>query len=106
MPESIVKLTDAGVERYLIWSTIVDAPVSDTLTRADVEATYQHQPGFSERMARVEKHGTSCREPTSVEDLVAFNRAGRGEACLTLDQILDHYVRGYPLAKEQLTVND
>ena len=98
MPRHIVKLERNGETRYMEWSTVVDAPVSDLM---DLEAFRKHyryyygDHGMSElpeRMARVDKFGTSAMNPPeSAEALIAFNRAGPGESCLTVEELWNKY---------------
>lgn len=85
--------------KYLEWSTVVDAPVTYGMTREEFEAYYRFNYGESwmehlpERMARVEANGTSSFNCTSIEDVIAGNRAGDGEQELTLEQIAEKYCR-------------
>ena len=83
MPRYIVKLTTPAGDRYLEWSTVVDAPVT---------AYYRDRYGsdsddaFAARMARVEATGVSARDCT-VRDVVDYNRAGPNESTLTMKQL-------------------
>ena len=93
MPCYIIKLRD----KYLEWSTIVDAPLTPGLTleqlREHILSKYgllrlKHLPS---RLERVEKYGTSCLEGISVSDLIKGNRAGENEARLTEEEIYERY---------------
>lgn len=114
MPSLALKLTDPrdGRDWWLRWSTIVDAPTSPALPKREFSAwLYQEAqkdcPWFASNsdwdaflrdialprlLAQVEQHGTSYpalyRGPAAV---IAGNRAGEGEACLTLPQLIDAY---------------
>ncbi len=96
MPRYIVKLED----RYFEWSTVVDAPVTYPMTLEQFEAYYREEYGrvgmeqLPERLERVERQGTSARGyetpgRSCVEGLLACNRAGPRETCLTLDELRD-----------------
>lgn len=93
MPRCIIKIKD----KFLVWSTIVDAPVTYALTREELEvyinAEYGRQ-GLIElppRLERVEKYGTSFEEPTLLKDLINYNRAGDKETCLSEEEIYSKY---------------
>lgn len=85
-------------EKYFIWSTVVDAPVTYGMTREELEDYYQAEYGrqgmydFEDRMKDVEKKGVSeAYFNKSVKDLIKGNRAGPNETKLTLDQIYEQY---------------
>lgn len=105
MPRYIVKLTDAGRDYYLEWSTIVDAPVTSGMSLKEFRSHYQQEygregiRGLDERMNRVESTGTSSHHHDSAEDTISCNRAGDGETRLTMEQIIDHYCRGNPIQR-------
>lgn len=94
MPSVIVKLDG----KYLEWSSVVDAPTTYGMTRDAFEVWYRDKYGrvsmvdFERRMARVEAKGTSCMDASSVDELVAGNRAGVEETELSMEQIVEHYV--------------
>jgi hypothetical protein len=98
MPRYIVKLTDAhNRDYYLIWSTIVDAPVTRGMTREGLEAYYLRKHGdagmrdFEFRMERVDLKGTSSMFDADAEATVSGNRAGPNESCLTVAEIIAKY---------------
>lgn len=101
MPRYIVKLHDDrdGADYYMIWSTIVDAPVTRGGTLAQLEATVREENGESgidqlpARLARVEAHGTSSQSPMTAAELISGNRAGPRETEATLHEIIDTYCR-------------
>ena len=100
MPSYIIKMyppgdgkTDEAKARYLIWSTIVDAPISYGLGLKEFTTFYHNEYGnagmfeLEARMKRVEANGTSCMLGTTVEELTCGNRAGQNEKELTYEQI-------------------
>lgn len=97
MGRLIVKLEDEmadGVELYMEWSTVVDAPVSPLLSLEDFREWHNwRHPNIdiSERLERVAEKGTSSLDGTTPEELLAFNRAGEGESHLTKGEIIAQY---------------
>lgn len=93
MPRYIVKLTTPAGDRYLEWSTVVDAPVTYGMPLDEFTAYYRDRYGsdsddaFAARMARVEATGVSARDCT-VRDVVDYNRAGPNESTLTMKQLI------------------
>jgi hypothetical protein len=105
MPTYIIKLHDErdGKDYYMEWSTVVDAPVTYGLSRKEFEQYYGEEYGDSgmlklpPRMERVEKTGTSGFPPDDdLEELIAYNRAGEQEACLTKIELIDKYCINKP----------
>lgn len=96
MGNYIIRLED----KYLIWSTVADAPTTGAMTREELVDYYRTEYGNSSmhdlrlRMARVDTFGTSARGDDCVMSTVACNRAGPDEATLSYEQIVDKYVRG------------
>lgn len=97
MPRYIVKLDG----KYLEWSSVVDAPVTFGMSLEEFKAYYQDAYGrgdpsaashLESRLERVEATGTSSHVHESADDVIAFNRAGRGETLLMKQQIIDYYV--------------
>lgn len=87
MGRGIIKLED---DRYLEWSTVVDAPVSASLDRDEAVKAWGE-----ERIARADEKGTSFLDVTeSAANYVRLNRAGPGETCLTMEQICKGYKPG------------
>lgn len=91
MSRAIVKIKD----KYFIWSSIVDAPITYGLTLDQLKEWHKEEYGRSvdieERLERVEKYGTSLQRFTNVEKLIRLNRAGDNEEQLTLDEIYEKY---------------
>jgi hypothetical protein len=101
MPRFIVRLKDRkGDHHYLEWSTVVDAPVTQGMTKEDFIYYYRRKYGsegdttLEERMERVEKKGTSSLIDDSDEDVVLVNRAGPKESPLHYDEIVQFYCLG------------
>jgi hypothetical protein len=102
VPRYIVKLTDkkTNIDYYLLWSTVVDAPVTDGVSREQFEEVYREEYGrqgmteFVARMARVDKKGTSSMIDESAESLISFNRAGPDESLLSYDEVVRFYCLG------------
>jgi hypothetical protein len=93
MPQYIIKIQD----RYFIWSTVVDAPVTYGMNRDELEQFVQAEQGargleaLPERLERVEQKGTSSRIDASLAKLLVGNRAGDGETRLTEAEIYAKY---------------
>lgn len=99
MPRHIVKIADRGVDYFVEWSTVVDAPVTHGMTFEEIALYYLNRYGtsgmddFDERIARTKAHGTSCRDKTTAEELIAGNRAGPDERELTMAEIIEECIR-------------
>lgn len=84
---------------YLEWSTVSDSPATFGMTLAEFEAYYLDENGNSgmrdlpDRMARVERYGTSAHDDRSVDDTIWLNRAGPGEIPLSKAEIIEWYCR-------------
>ena len=99
----IVKIPCDGIDYYLEWSSIVDAPVTYGMTLDEFMSYYKSEygnnglRGLDKRMKRVNETGTSdtvSRRP--LNEWIRGNRAGDNEAELTLDQIANEYIRNRP----------
>lgn len=99
MPRFIVKFKD----KYMIFSTIVDAPVTYGMTIGELEDYVRMTHGQSglddlpKRLERVERYGSSSMGKRSAEDVMGFNRAGPNEDCLTMEEIYQAYVLRKPI---------
>ena len=100
MGRFIVKLMDGAKPYYLEWSTVIDAPVTYGMSLREFREYYRARYGSSgmealeKRMERVHEKGTSAMIYESAEDVVGgYNRAGDGETCLTVEQVIAHYCR-------------
>lgn len=95
MGEYIIKLEG----KYLLWSTIVDAPTSYGGTLRQIENHFREQHGergmrdLPDRLVRVETKGTSAINDGDVEDTIWLNRAGPNEAPLNKEEIVEFFVR-------------
>lgn len=97
MAKAIVKLAD---DKYVEWSSVVDAPVSCVMSRKDMRE-YLHETygmasvaGNLERLDRADEHGTSFHTPTPASAVAGFNRAGPNETKLSLEEIIKQYSKG------------
>lgn len=92
MPHHIVKIGD----RYCEWSTVIDAPVTSLVVLSEFRRWYRKEYGdssmedFKTRVARAKKTGTSAIG-TDLKSLLSCNRAGPGEAYLTVEEIKERY---------------
>lgn len=98
MPRYICKISHENKDYYLEFSTVVDAPVTYGMSLEDFTEYYREEYGrsameleFPDRMKRVEAHGSSCRMGDSAEAIMRLNRAGKGETCMTMAQLIDTY---------------
>lgn len=89
----IIKIKD----KYLEWSTIVDAPVTYGMSLDEFKEYYRQRygefriRGLGSRLELVEKKGSSDLEGMTVEDVIRFNRSGEDESCITMDEIYQKY---------------
>lgn len=96
MGQCIVKLK----EYYLIWSSIVDAPISEGMSLPDLKDWIREEYGregldaLPARLARVEAKGTSAMDDDDALDTIWLNRAGPDERPLTILGIYRHYCLG------------
>ena len=92
MGNGIIKIKD----RYMEWSTIVDAPVSPALAIDDFREWYRDKYGrvglrdFENDLEEIDERGTNYNY-TKLETVVELNRAGEKEARITLDEIYERY---------------
>lgn len=93
----IIKLNDGQRDWYMIWSAATDAPVTYGGSVDDIRAFVQATEGsdglatLQSRLKRVEAKGTSLHGDASVYETISFNRAGKGETCLTSEQLIAMY---------------
>lgn len=97
MPRGILKLQN----KYCVWSTVVDAPVTNFDTRERLEMYWRDEYGrqgmneLPSLLRMVEETGTSFRGTTAAE-LIEGNRAGPDESELTESLLLEHYAARLP----------
>jgi hypothetical protein len=86
---TICKVDDKGEERFLVWSSIVDAPISFPLTKDEfVEFLLEDA-----RMRAREDAARMLARTSDLADVLCVNRAGPGESRLTEDEVMEFYVR-------------
>lgn len=92
MGRYVAKLAE---DTYCEWSTVVDAPVSWVVNRAQAVEEWTE-----ERVARADANGTSIQaDPwgstypagSTPEEIVRGNRAGEGESTITVEEIIAAY---------------
>lgn len=76
-------LVKVDEDRYLLWSSIVDAPLGWIMSKAELNAHYEFAPTRNDIDRWVER-----AVPLSE---VGWNRAGPNEECLTPEQIIARY---------------
>lgn len=100
MSHYIVKLNDVNTntDYYMIWSSVVDAPIVNGMSLEDFAEFYKYEYGnkafednYNRRMLMVESKGTSALLYDSAEDLIRTNRAGDEEKCLTKEELIQKY---------------
>ncbi len=86
MPHILVRVHG----HYAVWSTVVDAPLTPFVaTVDDLRAVAPSGEDFSpERLARLERYGSSLLVSEPGEEVVAFNRAGTDESCMSIAELL------------------
>jgi hypothetical protein len=102
MAQSFIKLG----EHYLVWSSIVDAPVTFGLTLEELRDYIEREDGRSglENLARrlggLNRYGIShpgYQDDSGLDDYIDGNRAGPDEDELTRDEIYRAYVLREPI---------
>lgn len=90
MPRYAIRIGD----RYMEWSTVVDAPISDGMEWDELVAYYRRhygEAGVERLLARQERlrdYGHTLGDTSiTVEDLIADNRAGPDETSISADEI-------------------
>ena len=97
MGRAIVKLNDGTRDWYLEWSTVVDAPVTWGMTLDEMKAYRLEKTGtdgmrdWDAVVARLAEKGASWHDSTDLYATLCFNRAGKGETCLTDTEIVAMY---------------
>ena len=93
MAHEILKIKD----KYFIWSSIVDAPISKGMNIVELHEWTGKEGGLTllrelpQRLVRVEKKGTSSFIHDSLEHRIYGNHAGWNGECLTADEIYKEY---------------
>jgi len=98
MNGDVVKDWTKGQTCYIVWSEVVDAPITYGMNLEELRnwlidnGEFTTEEAFQQRMGRVEKYGTSCATgPTSFEEMVRYNRAGDNETTLSLEELVEAY---------------
>ena len=80
-----------GKEVYVVWSSIVDAPITYGCTMKQVKNFWKEEFGRSglENLENALKSGV--KRIFTVQEAATVNRAGKGETHLTPAQIVDYY---------------
>lgn len=78
---------------YLLWSTIVDAPISKPMYRDEAIETalrkgWRSQESAEESLRRADEKGISYRGYEDLDAFLALNRAGPNETSLTKDELV------------------
>lgn len=82
---------------YLIWSSIVDAPITHGMTIDELTEFIRDEYGneglrrLPNRLAKVEEYGTSAWPRYSVDALISLNRAGPSGSRLSKKQLYAQY---------------
>jgi len=94
MNGDVVKDWTKGQTCYIVWSEVVDAPITYGMTLEELKdwlVDNGEDSDLEARMERVEKKGTSAMDYTSFEEIAKFNRAGPREECLSLEELTEAY---------------
>lgn len=101
MARFVIKLQDQKNTWYLVWSTVVDAPITIGMTSGELRKWWKKEYGdhelidFDARiMPHVKAYGHSATyHKGSVEDLITPNRAGPEESNIGISEIINHYCK-------------
>lgn len=75
-------------DRFLEWSSIVDAPITMLMTRAELEEYVRDEYG-REGLSRLNDRIERAQKLSEI----GWNRAGEGEASLSPEEIIVRYTR-------------
>jgi len=95
MGRCIIKIKD----KYFVWSTIVDAPVTYGMDKEGLKNFIKLEYGnkglreLPKRLERVEEKGVSWMDKTDLESTIDFNRAGENEECISKEEIYERYTK-------------
>jgi hypothetical protein len=96
----IVKLPCDGTDYYLKYNTVGSTFCSGPMTREELLAISDDGYFSPERIALADKHDTSYKGFTSAAEFLEHNACGDDEATLTIEQIVDEFIRK-PLAEKR-----
>lgn len=97
MPRFTLRLDTPRGQRFMEWSTVVDAPVTWGVPLREYKRYYKERYGsdgmkhLATVLADIERTGAATAFGETAEQAVLCNRAGRGETGLTLQQIIEHW---------------
>ena len=106
MPRFLIKLNAGDRDWYLVWSTVVDAPVSMGLSFDEAEIDVHQRYGDAGRnwwptaANLLKEKGVSTRGYECSIDVIKYNRAGAGESCLSPDEIVKVYCLRQHIARD------
>lgn len=111
MGQSLIKLIDPldQKEYWLVWSTVVDAPITYGLSLDELREYWREEYGRSgmdglERSIELANEtGFSSRIRKSLEDVICANHAADDGSELTLEQIIQKYCRDRPADDDEPT---
>ena len=97
----IVKVRD----KYLVQSTVVDAPITFGMTLDELLDFYMEEmgrscvesPSFHQSLRRLASYGTTCLLYKSAEETLEGNHAGPNGEELTFEEIYKAYVLREPI---------
>lgn len=86
---SILREMVHGTEMFIVWSSIVDAPITFAMTQEELRLWWSEEYG---RAGREQLNGHFARgDFGTLEDELVVNRAGADETHLTREQIIDYF---------------
>lgn len=94
MGKYVVRLEE---EKFIRWSSVVDAPLSFIMTKAEMKAHLMEKDGNDEetadaRIERADRIGTSAMDRNEeARVVISGNRAGPNGEELSLEQIVNMY---------------
>lgn len=96
MVDLVAKFTHESQDFYLMWSTGLDAPVTDGMSLDELKDHYREEYGnvgaghLPRILKLVEQNGIASRLK-NLEGYLEINRAGKNESHLTKEQIIRKY---------------
>lgn len=95
----LVRLVDDDLERFLEWSSTSDTPCSLPMTEQQLREYVAVEYGragvreLDDRIASCRSAGTSLQSGADLESILRCNRCGEEGQALTVEELLDRYVR-------------
>ena len=92
MPRAILYFEEK--DKFLTWSTIVDAPITDLMSEEEYRQWYQIEygrtgmTGLDEKIKEAKETGCNWRGYT-LDDAISGNRAGEDETHATREEIVE-----------------